>query len=78
MELKASPVKEVRQLTAEQIGCAPQFRQKTVEDELPVVQFFEMSEPQRVVQMVEVPKIVVELAVFSGEVGSSGPERRHD
>ena len=37
-----------------------------------------MSEPQRVVQMVEVPKIVVELAVFSGEVGSSGPERRHD
>ena len=40
-------------------------------------QFFETLEPQRVVQLVEVPKIVVGLAVSSSEVGSSGPEERH-
>ena len=67
---------EVRLFTAEQIGSAPQFRRKTVEDELPVEQFFEMPEPQRVVELVEVRKIVAELAVSSGEVGSSSPGKR--
>ena len=65
----------VRQLTAEQIGSAPQFREKTVDDELPE-QFFEMLEPERRVQLVEVPKFVVGLAVSSGEGGSSGPGKR--
>ena len=65
----------VRQLTAEQIGSAPQFREKTVDDELPE-QFCEMLEPQRTVQLVEVPKFVIGLAVSSGEGGSSGPGKR--
>ena len=63
----------VPQLTAEQIGSAPQFPEETVDDELLVEQFFEMLEPQVVVQLEEVPKIVVGLAVSSGGVGSSLP-----
>ena len=50
------PRERVRQLTAEQIGGAPQFREETVG--------FEIPEPQMVVQLVEVPKIVVGLSVF--------------
>ena len=74
-------------MTAEQIGCAPQFQEETVDDELsvkqmievrkgPVKQFFEIPEPQMVVQLVEVPKIVVGLAVSSGGDGSFGPGKR--
>ena len=77
----------VRQLTAEQIGSAPQVWEETVDDELPVKQmievrkglveqFFEMLEPQMVVRLVDVPKIVVGLAASSGSDGSSGPGRR--
>ena len=35
----------------------------------------EFPKPQMVEQLVDVPKIVVELAVSSVEAGSSGPER---
>ena len=85
------PRAKVRQLTAEHIGSAPQFREETVDDELPVKQmmevrkgsveqFFEILEPQMVVLLEEVPKIVVGLAVSSGGDGSSGPGKRerHD
>ena len=81
------PRAKVRQLTAEHIGSAPQFREETVDDELPVKQmmevrkgsveqFFEILEPQMVVLLEEVPKIVVGLAVSSGGDGSSGPGKR--
>ena len=66
----------VRQLTAEQIGGAPQFREETVDDELPVERFFESPEPQMVEHLVDVPEIVVELAVSSDEAGSSWPGGR--
>ena len=42
----------------------------------PVEQFVELLEPQLVEQLVDVPKIVVGLAVSSGEAGSSGPGGR--
>ena len=44
----------------------------------PVEQVFEFPEPQMVEQLVDVPKIVVELAVSSGEAGFSGPGERDD
>ena len=43
----------------------------------PVDQFFELHEPQMVEQLVEVPKIVVGLAVSCIEAGSSWPGERH-
>ena len=42
----------------------------------PVEQFFEFPEPQMVEQLVDVQEIVVELAVSSGEAGSSWPRGR--
>ena len=68
----------VRQLTAERMESALQFREGTVDDELQVEQFVEMLEPQMAVQLVEVPKIVAGFEVSSGEDGSSGPGERHD
>ena len=44
----------------------------------PVEPFFELLEPQMVEQLVDVPKIVFELAVSSDEAASSGERERHD
>ena len=44
---------------------------RTVSRKASVKQIFEFLEPQIIVRLVDVPKIVVELAVSSVEVGSS-------